>query len=236
MSVVAFITAFVGKSESNVYLQEIDGKAVISHCYETTVATGLFSDVLVLTDNEDVEKKILAAEGKVKRYSRTPDSSVEYVAEAGLDIEADIILHIHGNIPNLKQAPIEKLLKTFEDATSRNIQVASIVYKMQHAEEIADPNRIKATLNMRLFAMYFSRYPVPFLYHKDLPISHYAHTGIYAYRKAVLFNFMNWPVAPLERTEQIESLRFLENGIDVKMLISHQPITQIYSATAAITA
>ncbi|HEY1031203.1 MAG TPA: hypothetical protein VGD89_05485, partial [Flavipsychrobacter sp.] len=99
MSVVALITAFVGKGADNVYLQEIEGRTIINRCYETTVATGLFSDVLVLTDNEDVEKIILAIEGKVKRYSRTPDSSVEYVAEAGLDIEADIILHIQGNIP-----------------------------------------------------------------------------------------------------------------------------------------
>jgi 3-deoxy-manno-octulosonate cytidylyltransferase (CMP-KDO synthetase) len=79
---------------------------------------------------------------------------------------------------------------------------------------------VKVVLDMRQNAMYFSRSPIPYRRDKDFPIYYYEHIGVYAFSKKALLDFTQWPISPLERAEKIECLRFLENSVPIKMVIS----------------
>jgi 3-deoxy-manno-octulosonate cytidylyltransferase (CMP-KDO synthetase) len=85
---------------------------------------------------------------------------------------------------------------------------------------IADPNYVKVVVDKNMNSLFFSRSIIPYPRNKDLPVSYYEHIGIYAFRKQALINFTKWPATPLENAEKIECLRYLENGIALRMVIT----------------
>jgi len=87
-------------------------------------------------------------------------------------------------------------------------------------EFIDDPNYVKVAVDKNFNALMFSRSPIP--YHRDKNISpvYYEHIGVYAFRKQALLNFTAWPITALEAAEKIECLRYLENGISLKMIVT----------------
>ena len=84
-----------------------------------------------------------------------------------------------------------------------------------------DPNYVKVVVDASMNSLLFSRAPIPF--HRETSVSpvYYEHIGVYAFRKQALMNFTSWPITPLERLEKIECLRYLENGILLKMVLSN---------------
>jgi CMP-2-keto-3-deoxyoctulosonic acid synthetase len=124
---------------------------------------------------------------------------------------------VQGDEPFVQRAPLEKLLQTFEDAS---VQVASLMQVLTDPKSIADPNYVKVTVDKNWNSLLFSRSPIP--YHRDQSLApiYYEHIGVYAFRKEALLNFSNWSITPLEAIEKIECLRYLENGIPLKMVIT----------------
>jgi 3-deoxy-manno-octulosonate cytidylyltransferase (CMP-KDO synthetase) len=86
---------------------------------------------------------------------------------------------------------------------------------------IADPNTVKVVVDKNFNALMFSRSVIPFQRDKTLNVIYYKHIGIYAYRKNALINFTKWPAAPLEVSEKLEQLRYLENGVKIKMVLTN---------------
>ena len=118
----------------------------------------------------------------------------------------------------MKKEPLEKLLKEFED---ENVQVASLMQVMTEEKFINDPNYVKVAVDKNRNALFFSRSVIPYPRDKSAVITYYEHIGVYAFRKQALINFTNWPVTPLEAAEKIECLRYLENGVPLKMVVTH---------------
>ena len=119
--------------------------------------------------------------------------------------------------PFVQKEPLEKLLQVFED---ENVQVASLMQVLHEEKMIADSNYVKVAVDKNMNALMFSRSPIP--YHRDkniIPV-YYEHIGVYAFRKQALLNFTAWPITPLEAAEKIECLRYLENGIPLKMIVT----------------
>ncbi len=201
-------------------LAQIKGKTVIRRTYESTVNTGLFDEVIVVTDSDEIEQEITKYGGRVVRSTREYESGTDRIAEAVKDIEADVFVNVQGDEPFVQRGPLEKLLQVFDGKVGENIHVASLVQKLQDPDSINDPNYVKVVLDLREFAMYFSRCPIPYRRDKDWNISHYEHIGVYAFRKQALMKFTQLPMSTLERAEKIECLRFLENGIAIKMVIA----------------
>ncbi|MBS1771988.1 MAG: 3-deoxy-manno-octulosonate cytidylyltransferase [Bacteroidetes bacterium] len=221
MGVVALIPA---RSESSRFpdklLTLIRGKSVIVRAYESAVATNIFSEVIVVTDDDRIVKQIEAVGGKVIKSKPTHDSGLQRMAEASIGIDSDMFVHIQGNLPFVQKTSIEKLLQIFEGNAGKTIQAASIAQKIAEADRVNDTNCVKVTLDLRMSAIYFSRSPIPYLQNTDLPITRYEHVGIYAFRKQALLTFMEWARTPLERAEDIEALRFIENGVSIKMILN----------------
>ena len=190
-------------------IQDLEGKAVIQHTYDNTVATGLFDEVWVITDSDIIYKMLNAKGSNVMMSLREHESGSDRIAEAVQQMEADIILNVQGD-------------EAFKDEM---VQIASVMKPFSEPSNIQDPNYVKVVVDKHNFSLLFSRSIIP--YHRDLTLvpKYWEHVGIYAFRKEALIQFTNWEMTPLEKAEKIECLRYLENGIKLKMIeTTHQSV------------
>lgn len=198
-------------------MQQLGNKTVIRHTYDNTVATKLFDDVLVVTDSPIIFDEVLSHGGKATMSIKEHESGSDRIAEAVAGMDVDIVVNVQGDEPFVQKEPLEKLLKTFDDAA---VQVASLMQVLKEEKFIADPNYVKVAVDKNMNSLLFSRSPIPYHRDKKLTPVYYEHVGVYAFRKQALLNFTNWPITPLEAAEKIECLRYLENGIPLKMVVT----------------
>ncbi len=198
-------------------MQMLGDKTVILHTYNNTVATNLFDQVMVVTDSEIIFNEIINNGGKAVMSIKEHESGSDRIAEAIATMDVDIVVNVQGDEPFVQKEPLEKLLEVFED---ESVQVASLMQVLHEENFIADPNYVKVAVDKNMNALIFSRSPIP--YHRDKNITpvYYEHIGVYAFRKQALLNFTAWPITPLEAAEKIECLRYLENGISLKMIVT----------------
>lgn len=197
-------------------MQMLGNKTVIRHTYDNTVATGLFDEVIVVTDSEIIFKEITSHGGKARMSVKEHESGTDRIAEAVADTNIDIVVNVQGDEPFVKKEPLEKLLRQFDDPS---VRVASLMQVMTDEKQINDPNYVKVAVDKKMNSLFFSRSIIPFPREKNIPAVYYEHIGVYAFRKQALIDFTTWPVSPLEAVEKIECLRFLENGISLRMVV-----------------
>ena len=214
MNIVAVIparyaaTRFPGK-----LMQVLGKKAIIRHVYDNTVATSLFKDVFVVTDSDVIYKEIKENGGKAIMSKKEHESGSDRIAEAIAEMNVDVIVNVQGDEPFIKKEPLEKLVRLFDDP---GIQVGSLMRKISR-EEAGNPNNVKVVTDKSGYALYFSRSIIPYQRDEQANAGYFLHVGVYAYTKNVLMNFTKWPQSSLEKIEKLEQLRYLENGIKIKM-------------------
>jgi 3-deoxy-manno-octulosonate cytidylyltransferase (CMP-KDO synthetase) len=191
---------------------------VIRHTYDNTKATGLFDEVYVVTDSEIIFNEIVANGGKAIMSKREHESGSDRIAEAIENIDIDIVVNVQGDEPFVKREPLEKVLACFEDST---VKVASLMQVLTNPASIEDPNYVKVAVDKNWNALFFSRSVIPYPRSTDTAMTYYEHVGVYAFKKQALIDFTNWPMSPLEAAEKIECLRYLENGVSIKMAVTH---------------
>lgn len=204
-------TRFPGK-----LMQLLGDKSVIRHTHDATKATRLFDDVVVVTDSDIIYKEISSHGGKAMMSREKHESGTDRIAEAVEKIDADIIVNVQGDEPFVKKEPLEKLLRQFDDPS---VHVASLMQVLKEQSQINDPNFVKVAVDKKMNALFFSRSVIPYPREKSIPVVYYEHIGVYAFRKKTLLDFANWPMTPLETAEKIECLRYLENGVSLRMVI-----------------
>ena len=198
-------------------MQMLGDKSVIRHTYDNTKATGLFDEVYVVTDSEIIFNEIVTNGGKAIMSKKVHESGSDRIAEAIKNLDIDIVVNVQGDEPFVKREPLEKVLACFEDAT---VQVASLMQVLTNPVSIEDPNYVKVAVDKNWDALFFSRSVIPYPRSTDIPITYYEHVGVYAFKKQALIDFTNWPISPLEAAEKIECLRYLENGVSIKMAVT----------------
>lgn len=201
-------------------MQMLGNKTVIRHTYENTVATLLFDEVIVVTDSEIIFNEIVQNGGYAIMSKGEHESGSDRIAEAVADTEVEVIINVQGDEPFVKKEILEKLINVFTDDRGKLVQVASPMHEITEEAMITDPNVVKVVVDKNMFSLLFSRSVIPFPRNRDSGLKYYKHVGIYAYRKEALINFTNWPITPLEAAEKIECLRYLENGIKLKMILT----------------
>ena len=199
-------------------MQMLGDKSVIRHTYDNTKATGLFDEVYVVTDSEIIFNEIVTNGGKAIMSKKVHESGSDRIAEAIKNLDIDIVVNVQGDEPFVKREPLEKVLACFEDA---NVQVASLMQVLTNPSLIEDPNYVKVAVDKNWNALFFSRSVIPYPRSTDIPITYYEHVGVYAFKKQALIDFTNWPISPLEAAEKIECLRYLENGVSIKMAVTN---------------
>ena len=220
MKCIALIPARIGASRfPGKMLATIKGKSVIRRTYESTLNTGLFDQVIVVSDSDEIIAEIQSCGGYAVKSMAEFESGTDRIAEVVQNLEADIFVNVQGDEPFVQKQPLASLLQLFKEDES--IQVASLVQVLEHSEFVKDPNFVKVALDKNNNALFFSRSVIPYPRNTEIAINYYEHIGVYAFKKDALLNFTNWPMTPLESAEKIECLRFLENGVSIKMAVTN---------------
>lgn len=219
MKVIAMIPAryeasrFPGK-----LMKDLAGKSVIVRTYEATKQTGLFDEVYVITDNDILKNEVESEGGKVIMSLKEHDCGSDRIAEAALNIDADVVVNVQGDEPFTKMEPLRDLINVFHEDPNKKIDLASLVHPMTDWEEIENPNNVKVVMDANNCVMYFSRSPIPYPRDKTVSTKYFKHIGIYAFRKSALLEFTKLPMQQNEATEKLEGIRFLEYGKKIKMV------------------
>ncbi len=220
MNIIAMIPARYAATRFPAKLmQPLLGKTVIRHTYDNTLATGLFKEVWVVTDSDIIFNEIKTHGGNAIMSVKPHESGSDRIAEAIAHMDIDIVVNVQGDEPFVKKEPLEQLLAVF--TLDSKVQVASLMQRINDAANIADPNYVKVAVDNKYNALFFSRSVIPFARDKSIDIPYYEHIGVYAFTKTALMQFTNWPITPLEAAEKIECLRYLENGITIKMVVTN---------------
>jgi 3-deoxy-manno-octulosonate cytidylyltransferase (CMP-KDO synthetase) len=202
-------TRFPGK-----LMQLLGNKPVILHTYDATVATGLFDKVIVVTDSDIIYNEISRHGGIAILSKRNHESGSDRIAEVTEDMDVEVIVNVQGDEPFIKKEPLEKLVRLFKDPS---VQVASIMRKISSNEELHNSSCVKVVVNKNNDALYFSRSPIPYAAGTAIEPVYYLHIGVYGFRKDTLLKFTQWPAGQLEQVEKLEQLRYLENGVPIRM-------------------
>lgn len=202
-------------------MQDLEGKPVILRTYEATVATQLFDDVFVVTDSEVIYNTIVSHGGKAIMSQKEHECGSDRIAEAVEHLDIDIVVNVQGDEPFTEVSSLQKLIEVFKDDKDKQIDLASLMVHITDQDEINNPNTVKVIVDNFNFALYFSRSPIPYPRDKNINVKYFKHKGVYAFRKEAILDFYNLPMKPLEASEKIECIRYLEYGKRIKMVETH---------------
>lgn len=193
---------------------------MIQRTYQSTLATGVFDEVCVVTDHTHIQDQILAIGGKVILSKKEHESGSDRIAEALDEVEADLIVNVQGDEPFQDAKTLRDLVAAF---ANHEVKVASLMCKLA-ADQVENPNCVKVVVDEQQRAIYFSRSPIPYN-REGNQLSYWKHIGVYAYRRELLLQFTSWSKGTLEQIEMLEQLRLLERGVSIQMVeTSHQSI------------
>lgn len=199
-------------------MQDLGGKTVITRTYEATIATGLFDDVIVVTDSAIIYNEIVDNGGKAVMSVKDHDCGSDRIAEAVENLDIDVVINVQGDEPFTDKASLEKLIQVFKEDPNKEVDLASLMVNIVDENEINNPNTVKVVIDQSNFALYFSRSPIPFPRDKNAGAKYFKHKGVYAFRKQAILDFYRLPMLSLEATEKLEQLRYLEYGKRIKMV------------------
>ena len=199
-------------------MQDLGGKPVIVRTYEAARDTGLFDEVIVVTDSEIIAGAVQKEGGRVVMSQEVHETGSDRLAEAVADMDADIVVNVQGDEPFTEGESLEKLIRVFHEDPEKVIDLASLMTEITDPEDIANPNTVKVITDKEGFALYFSRAPIPYQRAEVPRAVYYKHKGVYAFRKRALLDFRRLPMLQLEAVEKIEAIRFLEYGKKIKMV------------------
>jgi 3-deoxy-manno-octulosonate cytidylyltransferase (CMP-KDO synthetase) len=191
-------------------LREIAGKPLVGWVYEAVRSSSLLSDVIIATDSEEILEACRKHGWSAQMTSAAHRSGTERVHEVSQSIAADVYVNVQGDEPLTRPEHIASLLDVMKDPA---VQVGTVKTPCP-PEDVLNPNAVKVVTAPDGLALYFSRATIPFDRDGTAP-RYFKHLGLYAYRKPALDLFASQPESTLEKSERLEQLRFLENGIPI---------------------
>ena len=208
-------TRFSGKP-----LVDIGGKSMIRRVYEQAKKCTSLSEVIVATDDDRIFNHVRNFGGVAVMTSPDHQSGTDRCAEVALQYsQYRVIINIQGDEPFIDPEQITKVAACF---TSEQVQLATLIKKIETLDELNNPNSPKVIINKHAEAIYFSRTPLPHLRGHESPdwlkqFTFFKHIGIYGYRADILQEVTKLAISPLEKAESLEQLRWIENGYRIKV-------------------
>jgi 3-deoxy-manno-octulosonate cytidylyltransferase (CMP-KDO synthetase) len=205
-------TRFTGKP-----LHGIAGKPLIRHGWERCVEADCFDQIVVATDDMRIAEAVFNFGAEVALTAADHPSGTDRIAEVARKLKkASIILNIQGDEPLLDPALLEQLARNLKD--DRDISIVTAATPAS-TEESQSEHSVKVVIDRKGNALYFSRSCIPFRRGKS-DITTYKHLGIYGYRRKALLDFVKLAAGALEKAEELEQLRALENGLKTRVVVS----------------
>ena len=206
-------TRFPGKP-----LSDIQGKPMIVRVYESVSNCSIFDWITVATDDERISDVCDSNNIPWVFTSSDHPTGTDRVAEVAQHIKSKIYVNIQGDEPMLEANVIEAAVHPLIADTDETISITNLAAVITNPAEAIDSNVIKVGFNHTGKAIYLSRLPIPYPKSPDAA-RYYKQVCVYGFRKSALEAFADLPQGPLEQTEGIELLRFIEHGIPVQFHI-----------------
>jgi 3-deoxy-manno-octulosonate cytidylyltransferase (CMP-KDO synthetase) len=194
-------------------LRPIAGRPMLAWVYEAARASKLLNEVIVATDSEEIADLCRKEGWPFRMTSPECKSGTERVVEVSRTLAADVYVNVQGDEPLTRPEHLDALISLMKDD---KVQVGTLKTPCA-AVDINNPNAVKVVTDLSGRALYFSRATIPYDRDRAGTVDYFKHLGFYAYRKPALESFMSWPESQLERSERLEQLRYLENGIAVQV-------------------
>jgi len=218
-------TRFAGK-----VLHEHRGRPLLYYVWRQAAAARLVDRLLIATDSASIEQAARSFGAEVVRTSKKPRTGTDRVAEAMAGETGQIIINIQADCFGLRPSLLDRVIRAMK--ADRSLPYATLARPIQDDRELFDPGLVKVAVGRDGRALWFSRFPLPYLQHADnrprtSQFSYLAHIGVYFFRRAALEAFARWKRTPLEKAESLEQLRIIENGGTMKVFRTSARIISI---------
>lgn len=192
----------------------VQGKPIIQWVYEKAAMSELADIIIVATDDSRIFDAVKAFGGNVEMTSANHKCGSDRIREvAERHPEISYIVNLQGDEPLITPESIDEVIRNVKDDIAADI--STLIRPLTDENEINNPNLVKCVRDLNGFALYFSRSKIP--YERNIGIAEFwGHLGIYGYKRDALFKMTSLPQSPLEKTESLEQLRALENGMKIK--------------------
>ncbi len=220
--VLAVIPARLGSTRfSNKVIYPLNGKPLLFYVHREIARVAAIDRLVIATDSKEIAR---AAEGfgaEVVMTSKKHRTGSDRVAEAAEKLGGDIIINIQADSFGLTSAAMTRLVRAIKN--DRRVKFATLARPITNDDELFDPNKVKIVLRSNNDALWFSRFPIPYLQNcsekdRSRQFSFLLHIGVYGFRREALRQFASWKRSPLERAESLEQLRILENGATIRVI------------------
>jgi len=226
-TVVVVIPARYGSSRlPGKPLLSLAGQPMIQRVYERAKSAHRVNRVIVATDDERILQAVNSFGGEARMTRPDHRTGTERVAEVAAHEKDDIFVNVQGDEPLLDPAAIDTAVRALSD--DPQVSISTVATPIRVPGDIMDPNICKVALDFDENALYFSRAPIPWVRDTGSKVQarHLKHLGLYAFRRDALLEYPTLPQGELERLEQLEQLRWLENGWKIRVAeVAHDAVS-----------
>jgi 3-deoxy-manno-octulosonate cytidylyltransferase (CMP-KDO synthetase) len=200
-------------------LHLIARKPLLRHVWERCQRARKLDQLIIATDDFRIAEAAFDWGAEVAMTSANHASGTDRIAEvAGKLKQFAHVINIQGDEPLIDPKLIDRLVRALQ--RDRKLEMITAAHRFADRHEAESPHQVKVVLNQNGEALYFSRSPIPFERDRAAPAQYFRHQGIYGYTRSLLLRFVRWKTSPLERTESLEQLRALENGVKIQVVMT----------------
>jgi 3-deoxy-manno-octulosonate cytidylyltransferase (CMP-KDO synthetase) len=191
---------------------------MIQHVVERLREAASSTRIVVATEDQRIKDAVMSFGAEAIMTRADHRTGTDRVAEVAVHIPADIYVNVQGDEPLIDSATVDAVIEAL--AADDAMQIATPCSPITKPNDIMDPNVVKVVRDFDGNALYFSRAPIPWVRDREGPVAarHWKHIGLYAFRRDALIEFPTLPPGDLERLEQLEQLRWLENGYRIRIV------------------
>jgi len=207
-------------------LVQLAGKPMVQHVYERAKRAQTVHRVIVATDDQRIMEAVTAFGGEARMTRSDHRTGTERIAEVAVHEAGDVFVNVQGDEPLIDPVAIDTAVGALLEEPQA--QVSTVATPIRHAGDIMDPNVVKTVLDFDGNALYFSRAPIPWIRdtQQKVHVNYWKHLGLYVFQREALLEFPTLPQGELERIEQLEQLRWLENGWKIRVAeVAHDAVS-----------
>jgi 3-deoxy-manno-octulosonate cytidylyltransferase (CMP-KDO synthetase) len=207
-------------------LVPLAGKPMVQHVYERAKRAQTVHRVIVATDDQRIMEAVAAFGGEARMTRSDHRTGTERIAEVAVHEPGDVFVNVQGDEPLIDPVAIDTAVGALLEEPQA--QISTVATPVRHAGDIMDPNVVKTVLDFDGNALYFSRAPIPWIRdtQQKVHVNYWKHLGLYVFQREALLEYPTLPQGELERIEQLEQLRWLENGWKIRVAeVAHDAVS-----------
>jgi len=207
-------------------LVPLAGKPMVQHVYERAKRAQTVHRVLVATDDQRIVDAVTAFGGEARITRADHRTGTERIAEVAVHEPGDVFVNVQGDEPLIDPVAIDTAVGALLEEPQA--QISTVATPIRHAGDIMDPNVVKTVLDFDSNALYFSRAPIPWIRdtQQKVHVKYWKHLGLYVFQREALLEYPTLPQGELEKIEQLEQLRWLENGWKIRVAeVAHDAVS-----------